>query len=263
MRDARAAAPSAACLVIGDEILSGKVHDRNSHLLAQVLFERGVRLLRVETVPDALDDIAEGVRRLSARHTYVFTSGGIGPTHDDMTYEGVARAFGVGLAYHEATLRRFEAHRQRAGRGPLNEARKRMALLPVGCEVWEDADLWVPWVVMGNVHVLPGVPELFERMLLAQSHRFVGAPLYRIELFTDAHEGDIAEGLSACQAAHPEVAIGSYPQSGGAAGYAVKVTLETLRREDAEAVALRLLKQLPFRREPSPAVTTGAPGASR
>ena len=241
-------APTAACVVIGDEILTGKIQDRNSHTLAKVLFQRGVRLVRVETIPDVLGDIAETVRRLSSAFDYVFTSGGIGPTHDDKTYEGVALAFGRPLAYHGPTLEKFEAFRRSLGKGPLNEARKRMALLPAGAEVWGTDDLWVPFVVVENVHVLPGVPELFERMLEANAHRFSGLPLHRVEIFTDQFEGDIAETLTAAQVAHPEIAIGSYPQYGEQVPYKVKVTLEGAEPADVEALAVELEGSLPARR---------------
>jgi molybdenum cofactor synthesis domain-containing protein len=240
---------SAACLVIGDEILTGKVHDRNSHLLAQVLFERGVRLQRIETVPDELDDIASSVRRLSERFTYVFTSGGIGPTHDDMTYAGIAQAFGVELGYHQPTLDAFAAYYQSRGRGELNDARKRMALIPEGAQVWSTPDSWVPFVVMANVHVLPGVPELFEKMLLANAHRFAGIPLFRTMLYTDSPEGDIADTLAKAQAAHPNVAIGSYPKYGRDAGYSVKITLEGLPEAEVRGLASELREALGARWE--------------
>lgn len=244
------AAPTAACVVIGDEILTGKIQDRNSHVLARVLFERGVRLIRVETIPDVLTDIAETVRRLSSSVDCVFTSGGIGPTHDDKTYEGVARAFGRTLACHEPTLERFEAYHRSKGRGPLNEARRRMALFPEGCEAWTTGELWVPLVVVENVHILPGVPELFEQMLHAHAHRFSGLPLWRVELFTDQFEGDIADTLDRAQAAHPEIAIGSYPQYGEDVAFKVKVTLEGLVQERVESLATELEASLPARRTP-------------
>lgn len=240
---------SAACLVIGDEILTGKVHDRNSHLLAQVLFERGVRLQRIETVPDELDDIAASVCRLSERFTYVFTSGGIGPTHDDMTYAGIAQAFGVGLEYHQPTLDAFAAYYQSRGRGELNEARKRMAYIPEGAQVWSTPDSWVPFVVMANVHVLPGVPELFEKMLMANAHRFTGIPLFRTMLYTDSPEGDIADILAKAQADHPNVAIGSYPKYGRDAGYSVKITLEGLPEAEVRGLASELRESLGARWE--------------
>lgn len=243
-------APTAACVVIGDEILTGKIQDRNSHTLAKVLFERGVRLVRVETIPDVLGDIAETVRRLSGAVDCVFTSGGIGPTHDDKTYEGVALAFGRPLAYHGPTLERFEAYHRSKGRGPLNDARRRMALFPEGCEAWTTGELWVPLVVVENVHILPGVPELFEQMLRAHAHRFRGLPLYRLELFTDQFEGDIAETLDRAQAEHPEIAIGSYPQYGDDAGFRVKVTLEGIDREAVETLAGDLEGRLLGRRTP-------------
>jgi molybdenum cofactor synthesis domain-containing protein len=222
---------TAGFVVIGDEILTGKVQDTNSHSLAQVLFTRGVRLSRIEVIPDVIDEIAATVKRASSAYTHVFTSGGIGPTHDDMTYEGIARAFGRKLVLHEPTVEKMRAHYSLKPE-MMNEARLRMALLPEGCEIWETDGLWVPLVVVENVHVLPGVPMLFKGMLEAAAHRFVGVPLTRELVYTMGKEGDIAAPLAALAAAHPDIAIGSYPRDGG--DHKVMISLEG---PDARAVA--------------------------
>lgn len=202
---------SAACCVVGDEILTGKVHDVNSHVLAKVLFDRGVKLRRVEVIPDVVDEIAATVRRLSSSFDVVFTSGGIGPTHDDVTYEGVAAAFGRPLVFHAPTLDLMAAHYAAKGRA-LNDASRRMALVPDGCVVWSTPGLWVPFVVVQNVHVLPGIPLLFEQMLVAHAARFTGPAIRRVLVFTQLLEGDIADALTAAARTHPAVAIGSYPR---------------------------------------------------
>lgn len=231
---------SAGMVVIGDEILTGKIRDENTYTLARVLFERGVPLARVETIPDDVDEIARTVRRMSEAYTWVFTSGGIGPTHDDKTYEGVARAFGRGLRYREDVLARMEEHYRARGKGPLNDARKRMALMPEGCELIEGEHLWVPVVVVENVHVLPGVPALFASMLEGMKERFTGERRHRVLLYTDRFEGDIADALAREQASHPQVAIGSYPQYGGEKAYNVMVTLEGTDTALVEEIAIRL-----------------------
>jgi molybdenum cofactor synthesis domain-containing protein len=246
-------APTAACAVIGDEILTGKVHDKNSHTLAQIMFERGVRFERVVTIPDGVDLIADTVRELSARHDHVFTSGGIGPTHDDMTYAGVAKAFGRGLTVHEETLRKmeewFEKHPER---GQMNDARRRMALLPEGCDVWNaEETLWVPLVVVENVHVLPGVPWLFERLIRAIAPRFTGTPLTRRTMTTQMPEADIAAALDEAQRLNPDVAIGSYPQAPDAA-FKVRVTFEGEVEARVQKVADAILDAIEGTWEPAP-----------
>jgi len=227
--------PTAACLIIGDEILTGKIHDVNSHVLAQVLFDRGVRLMRIETIPDDVEGIAEAVARLAKQFTWVFTSGGIGPTHDDKTYEGVARAFGRELVVHRELLARMEGRfRSRFGaEAEFGSARTRMATLPEGAQLWVDWDRdWIPLVVVANVHVLPGVPELFAKMVRDAAHRFAGPKIHRRRIYTHRSEGDIADLLSEAQTQNPAVAIGSYPRFDTEA-YQVMVTLEG---EDPDAV---------------------------
>jgi len=216
--EAKTAAKTAACLIIGDEILSGKIHDLNSHTLAKALFQKGVRLQRVEVIPDDVDGIVEAARRLSQRFDYVFTSGGIGPTHDDLTYASIAQAFDRGLAHHQPTLQLMEAHyKARAeSRGEtftgLKEDTKRMAELPDPADLLPVEGLWVPVVRVENVHVLPGVPNLFERMVQGVLPTLEGTPLHREMVYTQQSESDIAPVLRDAQQAHPEIAIGSYPR---------------------------------------------------
>jgi molybdenum cofactor synthesis domain-containing protein len=225
---------TAAMLVIGDEILTGKVHDSNSHALARVLFSRGVRLRRVVVVPDDVDDIAESLRALSRAHDHVFTSGGIGPTHDDVTYEAVARAFGRTLTLHAPTFERMRAHyiAKDGNDGALNAARRRMAELPSGAEVLlPGANLWVPVVYVENVYVLPGIPSLFELLLDGMKERFTGEPIHRRLVYTWKPEGDIAAGLDSLQKRYPMVQIGSYPHP-GAKDHRGLVTLESTDAEN-------------------------------
>jgi len=249
-----ASSPTAGFVVIGDEILTGKIADANTHKLATVLFDRGVHLARVETIPDDLDDIAETVRRMSERCTWVFTSGGIGPTHDDVTYEGVARGFGLDVSYQQAVLEKMAEHTRARGWGEPNEARRRMALMPDGCTLIETEDkLWVPVCRVQNVHILPGVPQLFAHLLDGIAHLFAGTKRHRVLLYTQRYEGDIADALTRAHEAHEGVAIGSYPKYGDAFSYKVMVTLEGTDADEVEALSDRLAEEIEaVRTEPSP-----------
>jgi molybdenum cofactor synthesis domain-containing protein len=204
---------TAAGLIIGDEILTGKCADKNSKALANMLFERGVSLQTIEVIPDNSDVIAEHAKALSEKYDYVFTSGGIGPTHDDRTYAALAGAFNSELAYHEPTILKLAKYlKERVPAVDLNEARMKMALLPRRAQVIEIENLWVPLVVLKNVYVLPGVPSLFAYMIDAVKHLFVGSPRTRSCIYTMRSEGDIADALSVIQDRFQSVAIGSYPQ---------------------------------------------------
>jgi len=217
---------TAGALIIGDEILSGKVHDKNSHVLSKVLFERGVRLQSIETIPDDVDEIVFRVKHLSKKYDYVFTSGGIGPTHDDKTYASIAKVFNRQLVYHQETIDALSNHlKQKGYDGSVSDARKRMALLPTPCKIISIANLWVPLVVVDNVYILPGVPELFELMLFAAKENFSGTKLTRRLVYTHLKEDDIAFLLEEIQCAYPEIAIGSYPQYRDV-GYKVMVSCE-------------------------------------
>ncbi len=217
---------TAAALIIGDEILTGKTRDENTHTLAQLLFEQGVDLVRVVTIPDDIPTIVEELRKLSASHSYVFTSGGIGPTHDDKTYEAVAKAFERPLKYHDEAMHQLTTNmQQHYPEKQLTEARKRMAYLPDPCELLWTPNLWVPLVVVENVYVLPGIPSLFATMLHAARSQFSGTPKHRIQIYTQMTEGDIAEALLQTQNKFTDVAIGSYPRTSDV-HYQVMVSLE-------------------------------------
>eukprot|EP01066_Platyproteum_vivax_P014268 Platyproteum_vivax@DN6398_c0_g2_i2.p1 len=143
---------TAACLIIGDEVLKGRTHDTNSHFTAKQLYKLGINLERIEVIGDIQETIVSTVQRLSASHNYVFTSGGIGPTHDDITYLALARAFNDELTYHEPTLHLMNEYfkEKKPESLPLNEARRRMALLPSRSKVYTTEGLWVPLAVLEN-----------------------------------------------------------------------------------------------------------------
>ena len=222
-------ATTAAILVIGDEILSGKVEDQNASLLIGELRELGVALRRILVIPDSVDAVAAAVRELSAGFDHVFTSGGVGPTHDDVTITGIAQAFDKAVIRHPELERRLRAY---FGTG-ADESKLRMADVPENAELIEMPDMRWPVLLCGNVYILPGVPELFRKKFLAIRERFRVAPFFAKAIFTHEDEFDIAEELRAVAEAHPLVAIGSYPNF-STPEYKVKITLES---KDAAALA--------------------------
>jgi FAD synthetase len=213
---------SAGLLIIGNEILSGKVVDTNSPFLAAELRSLGVDLERILTIPDVVDTIAHEVRAFSRAYDYVFTSGGIGPTHDDVTMESVAAAFDKPVVVSDALVERME----RATGKSLNEAMKKMAMLPEGAQIIDAGDLWFPVVVMENVYVFPGIPQLFEKKFQSIRDRFRGVPVKLTRIYVTRHESEIAEDLHGLLAEYPELMLGSYPRI-GEPDYHVMLTLES------------------------------------
>jgi len=227
--------PSAGLLIIGNEILSGKIVDTNSPFLAAELRSLGVDLERILTIPDVIDTIAEDAAAMSKAFDHVFTSGGIGPTHDDVTMEGVAQAFGREVVLNEGICDRIE----RAQKAPLNDAMKKMAMLPEGAVVVDAGDLWFPVVVVENVHIFPGIPQLFEKKFLAIRHRFSGVPFKLTRIYVTRYESEIADDLHELLREFPELMLGSYPRI-GEPDYRVMLTLES-RDDDYLSRATRSL----------------------
>jgi molybdenum cofactor synthesis domain-containing protein len=221
---------TAGIILIGDEILSGKVRDENAHFLIGELRDLGVNLRKIATIPDVLEEISATVADFAGRFDHVFTSGGVGPTHDDLTMEGVARAFGSTVMRHpelEALLRGYYGDR-------LQERNLRMADVPEGAHfVVGDGGMGWPVIAMRNVYILPGVPELFRRKFASIKEQFRDLPFYLKQVFTTSEEGHIAAELDRIVAAYATVQIGSYPTF-SAPDYKVKVTIEG---KDADAVA--------------------------
>lgn len=203
--------PTAAMLVIGDEILSGRTRDANMHFLAGELTHRGIDLKEARVVSDDHDGIVAAIRALSGAYTHVFTSGGIGPTHDDITADAVAAALGAPIDVRDDALAILQAHYERQGL-ELTEARQRMARIPDGAELIENPVSAAPGFSLGNVHVMAGVPSIFEAMVAGLLPRLTGgAPLLSQTLRIDRGEGEIAGPLGALAADFPELSIGSYP----------------------------------------------------
>jgi molybdenum cofactor synthesis domain-containing protein len=216
--------PTAAILVIGDEILSGRTRDSNMHFLAQELTRVGIDLCEARVVPDRMEAIVRAVRDLSGAYDHLFTSGGIGPTHDDITADAVAEALGRPLSVREDARAVLQAHYDRSGI-PLNEARLRMARIPEGATLIENPVSAAPGFSAGNVHVMAGVPRIFEAMVAGLLPRLTGGtPLLSQSLRILRGEGEIAGPLAALAADYPDLAFGSYPfQQDGAYGAHVVV----------------------------------------
>jgi molybdenum cofactor synthesis domain-containing protein len=203
--------PTAAMLVIGDEILSGRTRDANMHYLAGQLTTRGIDLKEVRVVSDDHDAIVAAVRALSAAFTHVFTSGGIGPTHDDIPADCIAAAFGVRIGVREDARALLEAHYARSGQ-ELNAARLRMARIPDGATLIENPVSTAPGFTLENVHVLAGVPSVFQAMVASILPTLTGgAPLLSRTLRLMRGEGDLAGPLGIFAANHPTLSVGSYP----------------------------------------------------
>ena len=205
-----AEAVTAAVLVIGDEILSGRTQDQNSHYIARYLADIGVDTREIRVVPDVEAEIVAAVNALRARYAYVFTTGGIGPTHDDITADAIARAFGVGI---EEDPRAINMLLEVIPADRLNEARRRMARIPLGAELIENSMSKAPGFMIGNVIVMAGVPIIMHAMLDAAAPRLrTGARVLVETIEADAiPEGRYAKDLAALAARFEEVSIGSYP----------------------------------------------------
>lgn len=199
---------TAGIVIIGDEILTGKFADENAAFLIGELRALGVDLRRITMIPDELDDIAATVTDFAARFDYVFTSGGVGPTHDDLTIEGIARGFGTRVVRQPDLEGRVRAY----WGAKLAEPNLRLADVPEGCELVYGKDQVWPVVAYKNVYILPGVPALFRRKFVDIRDRFRAEPVTVARLYIDADEGQIADDLDAVVATYPSVKIGSYPR---------------------------------------------------
>ena len=200
---------TAAVLVIGNEILSGRTRDVNLPYLAVRLNEIGVRLREARVIADVEQEIVDAVNQCRARYDYVFTTGGIGPTHDDITAASMAKAFGLPLILNPEAVARLEAH---YAPGMLNEARLRMAHTPEGATLVDNPVSIAPGFQVGNVFVLAGVPSIMQAMFEGLKHRLVGgAPVLSRTVSAFLPEGAIADGLGALQDRYPTLEIGSYP----------------------------------------------------
>jgi FAD synthetase len=231
---------TAGLLVIGNEILSGKVVDTNSPYLSSELRALGVDLKRILTIPDELDVIAEETRKMSEAYDFVFTSGGIGPTHDDITMDGVALAFGREMVLNQGMCERIE----RAQGKPANESQKKMAMIPADARLIDAGDLWFPVVIVDNVHIFPGIPELLRKKFDSIRDRFSGDPFHLKQVYVTRHESDIAQSLHELLGEFPQLMLGSYPRM-REQEYRVLLTLESRDAEYLARALDALLERLP------------------
>lgn len=237
----RAVTHTAAALLIGNELLSGKVADQNLAPLATTLRSLGIRLERVLVIGDERAAVAREVRALSAAHDVVFTSGGVGPTHDDVTLDAVAEGFGVTTEIHPQLAALVKAHYGAA----CTADHLLMAKAPVGAQLRSSAELRWPTVVMHNVWVMPGVPELFRMKLLIVREHLVGpSAIISRALFIQIEETDLKPLLDRTVALHPLIEIGSYPKWFDAT-YKTKVTFDGVVESQVEAAVQELLALIP------------------
>jgi molybdenum cofactor synthesis domain-containing protein len=234
--------PTAAVLLIGDEILSGRTKDKNLGFLADYLTVLGIDLKEARVVPDVEDEIVAAVNALRQRYTYVFTTGGIGPTHDDITADAVAKAFGVPIDHHPQAVEILLAHFKQIGREP-NEARMRMARAPKGATLIANPVSKAPGFQIGNVFVMAGIPKVMNAMMEDVAPRLArGKPVASQTITVEGGEGDVAKPLKDIQERFPSVIIGSYPFE-SPQGFATNLVLRS-RDDAALAAAVQDVRQM-------------------
>jgi molybdenum cofactor synthesis domain-containing protein len=240
MTAAKAKTSTAGIIIIGNEILSGKVQDCNSFFLASELRALGVSVEHISVIPDDIEVIGKEVLLFSERYDYVFTSGGVGPTHDDITMAGIAQGFGVKLCMHPVLEQKF-----RARYGPaVNPAILKMAEVPEGSVIIEPGNARFPLVSFRNVFILPGIPQYLKEKFSYIKDRF-NCPLYHLKrLYLNAEESEIAAALNGAVEANPEVTFGSYPVMDNP-GYRILVTAESKDAASLEEAVRVLLDRLP------------------
>src|SRR6185312_6953071 len=234
---------TAALVVIGDEILSGRTQDKNVAQVATWLNGQGIRLAEVRVVPDDIARIGEAVNALRSRHDYLFTTGGIGPTHDDITVDAVAAAFGVPVIVHPEARKILEDY-YRDRELPLTEARLRMARTPDRAELIANPYSCAPGIKLDNVYIMAGVPSITASMLEGLSGKLEGGrPMVSVTVGARAPESEVADLLRETEQAHPGVAIGSYPffkDGRYGANFVIRSEDAELARETGSALAERL-----------------------
>ena len=231
---------TAGIVVIGNEILSAKVVDANSPYLCRELRGLGVDVERVIVIPDDTAVIARDVRAMSNACDYVFTSGGVGPTHDDLTMDGIAEAFGVETEHNASIAGRIE---RAQGKKP-NAAQLKMAQIPAGAQLLDSGDLWFPLVVVKNVYILPGIPQLLRKKFESIRPRLQGIPFVVKRVYVRRRESDVAPDLNSLLAEFPELLLGSYPRVGDE-DFQVMLTLESRDPAYLERALGALLARLP------------------
>ena len=231
---------TAGIIIIGNEVLSGKTQDTNSHFLCQELRALGVEVQRISVIPDEIELIGKEAEFFSRRFDFVFTTGGVGPTHDDVTMAGIAHGFGLRVIRHPELERRL---RERHGAN-INEARLRMAEVPEGAELVGEGSLYAPAVKLRNIYIFPGIPKVLQDRFQAIKERFRDTPFFLKVVYSKEGEGVIASILNDLLANFPELLLGSYPVLDNPE-YRVKLTLESKDPNYLNQAFERLLSTLP------------------
>ncbi|RJQ15125.1 MAG: competence/damage-inducible protein A [Nitrospiraceae bacterium] len=217
---------TAGIIIIGNEILSGKVRDINSYFLATELRSLGVDVRRISVIPDEIETIGEEAAGFSRKYDYVFTSGGVGPTHDDVTMAGIAKGFGVQMVSHPDIVKVLLERYRKPATGPV----LKMAEVPEGSEIISNSELKFPVVLFRNIYIFPGIPEYLQKKFSSIREWFRGPSIYLKKLYLNAHESEIAGNLNIVVEENPQVMFGSYPLT-GTHEYRVLITVES-RSED-------------------------------
>lgn len=233
-------AKTAGIVIIGNEVLSGKTQDSNSHFFCTELRQLGVEVQKISTIQDEIELIGREVAEFSKRFDFVFTSGGVGPTHDDVTIEGIAHGFGLKVVRHPQIERRM---RQRLGT-ELNEARLRMANVPEGATLLAADAPFAPIVNIYNVYIFPGIPRILQERFHLLKERFRDTPFYLKNVYVRYGEGIIAAMLNDLLAKYPALMLGSYPVL-DLPEYKVKVTLESKDQEYLQQALKAFVASLP------------------
>ncbi len=233
-------ATTTGILIIGNEILSGKVQDANSPYLCRELRALGVEIKRISVIPDDVDVIAEEAATFSSAYDIVITTGGVGPTHDDVTIEGIAKGLGRRVISHpdlERVLQKLYGER-------VTSAHLRMAQVPDGAELFGQPDLVFPVVILKNIYIFPGVPEILRQKFEGIKERFRDTPFFLKEVFVTTGESSIAEHLNALLREYPALILGSYPELNNPE-YRVKLTLESKDPAYLDKALSRIMNLLP------------------
>jgi len=231
---------TAGIILIGNEILSGKITDANAAYLCMELRALGVDVRRIVAIPDDVDLIAAEVREASRAYDLVFTSGGVGPTHDDVTIQGIAAGMEVPVVRHPHLAELLD----RFYKGELNDARRKMAEVPEGSQLLAAGSLMFPVIVFRNIYIFPGVPEIFRQKFDAIKERFREQPFFLKSVFVRIGEGALADYMNDLLKAYPLLMLGSYPEFSNP-DYKVKVTLESKDRDYLDQALSEFLARLP------------------
>jgi molybdenum cofactor synthesis domain-containing protein len=232
-------AKTAGIIIIGDEILSGKIQDLNSQFMVKELRLHGIDVRRISVIPDDVQEIANEVKEFSRRFDYVFTSGGIGPTHDDVTIEGIAKAFDVRLILNDSI--KIFLH-NKYGKN-LTPEQLKIAEIPEGAELMTDDAIAFPIIIFNNIYILPGIPEYLEKKFFVIEKLFHEQPFLLKKVYIKEYEPEIAPYLNEIVKSHKKVKIGSYPVVGNK-DYYVMVTLESLDKKRLDSALEDLIQKI-------------------